>query len=81
MALSVYFHHGHVIGTYQVVKAADEPQARQYMAQLLSQPHFAKQDASKLFGYQLTRDDAQKEKYQDLFHKINVNLIRRSNIV
>lgn len=75
--LFVYYHHAHEIGTFLVVKAADAPASRQALRVLLDQPHYKKQDVDRLYGYQLTRDDAQEEKYRDLFHKINTNLIRK----
>lgn len=75
--LFVYYHHAHELGTFLVVKAPDAAASRAQLRELLDQPHYKKQDVGKLYGYQLTRDDSQEERYRDLFHKINTNLIRR----
>lgn len=75
--LFVYYHHAHEIGTFLVVKAPDAAASREALRCILDQPHYRKQDIDKLYGYRLTLDDAQEEKYRELFHKININLIRR----
>jgi hypothetical protein len=81
MALFAFFHYGHYLGTWLIIKAGSLCEAQREAQQLLAQPHYYQPAYMPQYCYQVTPLNQQltaeiEERTRAVFHALNADLIK-----